>query len=287
MCIRDSPASVPSFERHIPERHRTTIVADENAPASVVIDARDGRALFPLVEEPRTFKSQHALDVFMQAAFGATTVKSDTQQSKGFMGTSLQHGTPYFYDPDPGLTYRITDPLLALVGGAYGKVHVGDDVVCVDPDGACDGGYASYLEPVGERTIPTHRTNCSANGVCVQHHSFWNDYVIFNRWIRHGANIRFTTYGALEDTVLTAHGRIFYNYSSAPVSSTFFLPRVELPGVDSAETAAFCWGGCPDHLANAIVVCGETRVSDRDINSFGRTGSGPTYDPNDPGWQCP
>lgn len=151
------------------------------------------------------------------------------------------------------MTYRITDPLLACVGGVYGLAVIEGKRVCIDPDQTCDDGYASYLEPVVEKTIPTHRSTCgptSSNGtsVCVQHHSFWNDDTVFARYTRHGANIHFTSFGALPTTVVRARARIFYNRSNTPSSNPQYLPPVTTNGQDSAETAAYCW--------NAIVVCG-------------------------------
>lgn len=286
-----------TFTSNIPEGSGTVFditssSSEDPSKPNLVIDSSGGQTLFPLEQAARVFSSHDEVNSFLQQSLGATPVKSENGETIGYQGNYIAHGSSYFWDPDPGIMYRITDPLLAYLGGAYGLIEISGEKSCVDPDGNCDNGYASYLEPVGEVTRLTQRRSCGpafSNGtaVCVQHHSFWNNYNIFARWVRHGSNIRFTSYSALPESRLIVRSRIVHERRRSPGFETEFLPRIDILGQNSAEAAAFCWGGCPDFLSRALVVCGDTTIVDPDISVTGQTGNGPGNDPTDPGFQCP
>lgn len=253
---------------------------------TAIIEATPSQAMFPMQRAPREFGTHAEMVEFVAATFGATELIYDEKSGEleGVRGSYLQRGRSFFDDAELGAMFEVTDPVLAFVGGSTGRVMVGGEALCFDPDGDCDGERASYLEPVGDLTAPTHVNHCT-NGVCVQHHSFYNRTWFPAPWARHGSNVRFTTYSALPSTRFWAAGAIHVppNTIGSPFWSTFSMPSISNQGQNSIETAVWCFGttACVEYQATAV--CGSTTVSDQDVNGTRRTGNGPANNARCPG----
>ena len=251
----------------------TDIGEEYNAQISVLIDATDGKYFFPIEEKPRHFSDKEA--VF---ALVAKTFSSENHDPRSGQGAYLRLEDTYFYDPNPGLAYRVTDPVLAFIGGASGTIIVDGKTICLDPDNDCGKGYPSYLSPVGQTTAPTDMDFCGriirGVPVCVHHHTFFNRTWWFGTYVRHGTNTRFTNWAALPSSQI----RLSLVIGSA---STITLPSVI--GNNSAELARFCWGDCPSDIEGAPAVCGTSVVIDPDLSGTPNdTGNGPSNHPTTP-----
>jgi len=287
----------PTFAGQVPEGLQTVFEIDSSQVTvpPLSIDAAGDRVFFPLLEKPRQFADRAELADFFRDSFGALDEVADDQfaqtgvsqdatagQEPALVGAYAQNGASYFYDPDPGVQYEIVDPLLAYLGGASGMLGVGTESICIDPDGECENGYPSYLEPRGFTTAARTLDVCGSttyNGtpVCVRHHSFWHSTWFFGDYKRHGTNIRMTTWPSLPSTVLSAAATLRSRHlvGTAPTLPGFAYEVYGRAGANSVEMAFYCWGGCTYALQRATAVCGETTVSDPDINSSARTGNGP------------
>ena len=258
----------------------TRDVDEEIVPATAEIDARGDRVLFPMHRGVRSFESHADLVRFVIDNFGATEEILDDESGElvGARGSYIQRGTSLFEDERLGVRYRVSDPVLAYVAGTSGYVEVAGEKLCFDPDGECGEGPASYLDPVGELTAPTHFTLCGgAINVCVEFHSFFNKTWFPVPWARHGSNVRFTTFSALPSTRLSTSGAIHVPPGSFDpfVWSVFPMPSISNQGEDSIETAVWCFGttACVEYQATAV--CGLGSVQDPDVNGSRRTGNGP------------
>lgn len=254
---------------------------------TAIIEATATQSMFPMQRAPRAFESHDEMVKFVAETFGSTELIYDekTGELEGVRGSYLQRGRSFFDDTELGAMFEVTNPVLAFVGGATGRVTVAGEALCFDPDGDCDGERASYLEPVGDLTAPTHVPNHCGNGVCVEHHSFYNRTWFPVPWARHGSNVRFTTFSALPSTRFRAAGAIHVppNTVGSPFWSTFSMPSISNQGQNSIETAVWCFGtqACVEYQATAV--CGATTVTDPDVNGTRLTGNGPANNSRCPG----
>jgi len=267
-----------TYADSIPGKMQTVIApsTDKSKEGGVdlMIDASGGKEIFPIERNAREFDDEKQLSEFMKKTFLPDSENSDQKS-----GTYLRVGDSYMYDPNPGIAYRVEDPILAYVGGAKGVVQVGGKPHCIDPDGKCDSEIASYLVPVGQPTAPTDQDVCgtviSGTPVCVHHHSFYNWTWAFGVYVRHGTNVNFTTWAALP----TSEIRLRFELTG---SSTSRVTRTGDPviGQNSAEIAIFCWGDCSHNVANAEQICSRNIVIDPDLSSLPvTTGNGPANVP--------
>jgi len=271
---------VPSeFQSSIEHRDTDAPARTDNTPvAGATIFSTPESSIFPMPRQPRSFADKAELVSFVAEAFGADDLIYDENGNlEGARGSYAMIGSSFFEDADLGLRYRVTEPMLAFAGGARGTIEVAGETICVDPDGDCSTARASYLEPVGDLTAPTHDPECGSNGVCVEFHSFYNRTSFPFPWARHGSNLRFTTYSALPSTQMRTNGRVDVPpYAlGEPFWTTFPMPDESNQGQDSVESAVWCFGtsNCVEHQATAV--CGWGNITDPDIYRSRRTGNGP------------
>lgn len=280
------PGVIETFARLVPEPMRTTFAAgvDDDGQPALVVDARHGRTFFPLRQEPRSFAARPQMIEFLAQTLGqAERLLDEEGILVGVRGAVIQRGSSYFENREEGLRYRLTEPVLALLGGVGGIVEVAGEDVCIDPDGSCDVGYASYLEPVGVPTAPTHSDLCN-RGICVQFHTFFNKSWFPFPWARHGSNVRFTTFSALPSTRFFVNGSITFRTGLGfPEFDSRPMPTVRNVGRDSLETAVACYGSTDCAEYQAVAACGFGSVSDPDVNGSRRTGNGPSNNTFCPG----
>lgn len=169
----------------------------------VVYDARGTNLFFPLPTTPRRFNNPTAFAQTIQAETNGRIVQTRTGQP--LVSTrSVQIGASYWVEPQSKLIYRVTDPLLAAIGGRTGKIFFENREICVDPDGNCSAGLPSYLTPVVRPTSAVSHVTpaCIGSGDssrCVQYHAFYNKVPLgFFNWARHGANTRMIQGSAAE-----------------------------------------------------------------------------------------
>jgi len=251
---------------------------DDSPKAGSTIFSTPESSIFPMPRQMRSFESKEELVKFVADTFGAHEFVYDEDGNiEGARGSYVSIGRSYFEDADLGLRFQVTEPVLAFTGGAAGQVKVGDEVLCIDPDGDCSTERASYLDPMGLATAPTHDPECGSNGVCVEFHSFYNRTWFPVPWARHGTNVRFTTFSALPSTRFSVGGAIHVPPGGFDPFfwSTFSLPNESNQGQDSVESAVWCFGStaCAEYQATAV--CGRGSVSDPDINRTRNTGNGP------------
>ncbi|MCA9612777.1 MAG: hypothetical protein H6721_21170 [Sandaracinus sp.] len=156
----------------------------QRTPGLLTIDAGEGRFLMELDEAPRHFEDDAALREHLVHEMGAVASDDGSLELR-----TEQRGEVHWWDETERALYRVTDPVAATLGGIYGAATVGDQTVCFDSDGECQG-LASYLEPAMTPSAPTHVRNCSG-AYCVEHHSFYNN--VFGFWFRSGGNSRITS----------------------------------------------------------------------------------------------
>lgn len=274
-------ATEGTFEDIVPIDLRTSIQHSSDArprtsaivsTATALIDATDGKVLFPMPRERRSFADESEMLRFIIETFGADEVTTDERGNPvSARGSYGQHGTSYF--EQDGIRYRVSDAMAAFIGGVSGVIELGGELVCLDADGDCVTDRASYLVPVGVPSwLPTHQGLCGPTNVCVEFHSFFNT-APFPPWARHGSNVKFTSYSAIPATQLSTGGRI-----DVPESlgwDSWPLPNEANTGQDSVESAVWCFGttSCVEYRARAV--CGTGRVTDPDVSGPGRTGNGP------------
>lgn len=266
-----------SIERRDPNASDESGRTDDTPVVGATIFSAPEASIFPMPREPRAFADKAELVSFVSDTFGADELIYDEDGNlDGARGSYAMIGSSFFEDADLGVRYRVTEPMLAFAGGARGTIRVGDETICVDPDGDCSTERASYLEPVGDLTAPTHDPECAANGVCVEFHSFYHRTWFPLPWARHGSNVRFTAYNALPSTRLRTNGSIHLPpYAiGEPFWTTFPMPDVSNQGQDMVETAVWCFGttACVEYQATAS--CGWGRISDQDLTRERRTGNG-------------
>ncbi|MDO6695082.1 hypothetical protein Q4574_17425 [Aliiglaciecola sp. 3_MG-2023] len=272
--IAESSFNEPTYIDTVKTENLTLItpVFNKGINFTLYIDSKGDKVFFPFERESRVFTDEVALMDFMKKHFSY----DPENKEKGLSGTYLWEGASYFYDPKIAMNYLINDPILAFVGGPKGTILVAGKEMCIDPDGKCDEGYASYLEPVGKLTAPTQLDHCgrefAGTPVCVLHHTFWNKTWWFGDYVRHGVNARFTTWGALPSSVLDLSGRLM-----TAIYDPFGIIIVAPPtvGEDFAESAIFCYGNCDAPILDAYAMCGQGRVSDPDVSGTRETGNGP------------
>ncbi len=275
-CSGGGPAPIDApetFERFVPPDQQTAIA---RSGADVTIDATGSRTFFPVQEAPRTFADRASMLEFVATKFGnVERIVNDRGELEGLRGSYTQRGDAFFENRELGVRYRVSEPVLAYVAGVRGVVSIAGEEVCMDPDGECGDGYASYLEPDGEMTAPNTADLCH-NGVCVQFTSFFNKTWFPFPWARHGSNVRFTTYSALPTTHLYTSGSVVYRTGlTYPEFDSWPMPSISNQGQDSIETAVWCIGttACIEYESEAV--CGWGRVADQDVNGERRTGNGP------------
>ena len=193
------------------------------------------------------------------------------------------HGDSYFRDGDTGLTYRVRDPLLALLAGVRGVIEVAGEELCLDPDRSCDESLASYLEPEGVLTSPTHAQVCGIPGACMTFHSFYNKTWFPWPWARHGSNVKLSGVTADSNTQLLTTGFLTADTFDHPLNTE---TNVGQASVETAHWSAFVeptyCGSAACAAWNATAVCGSGMGVHPDIGM----GSEPTA--NGPeSWRCP
>lgn len=250
-------------------------------PTATIFSTVDN-SLFPMPRSRREFASQDELIQFVADRFGATELTRDGGKLVGAQGSYVRVGTSFFEDESIGIRFEVTDPVLAFLGGVSGEVQVGEDRMCLDPDGDCGTERASYLNPVGDTTAATREPLCD-RGVCVEFHSFFNRTSFPFPWARHGSNVRFTTYSALPSTRLSTGGTIHVPPGIPGVAITHMLPFESNQGQDSVESASWCIGDTTCAAYVAVAVCGLGSVTDQDVNGSMRTGNGPANNSVCPG----
>lgn len=193
------PGTVPdedlpgTFADAVPDDFQTRFVATNDGSR---VDSAGDRVFFPMPREVREFATHAELRGFLVDSFYADPVYDLNGAENGVQGLQTQIGRSWFFDPQIAQFYRVTDPVLAYLGGTRGIVRIAGIETCVDPDGVCDGGVASYLEPTATLTQPTQETDCTTDGsYCVKGTSFFNQaewIPPFIAWARHGTNEGFT-----------------------------------------------------------------------------------------------
>lgn len=280
------PAGVSTYRDVVPQDLLTAILVrevdpeDDLSPTAIVQADRD-RPFFPLEQQSRTFVDREELVEFLVATFGARELFHDAETGalEGARGSYVQRGRAYFHDERTGLRYQVTDPVMAFLGGVDGWVEVDGQLWCMDPDGSCDEGRASYLELDAIATAPTHVNNVCGGSpytpdVCANFHTFFNTTWFPAPWARHGSNVAFLNWAPWPDTRLRARGAIQYpDYYGAPTTAP--MPNAESFGEDFVETALWCLGSleCPEYVAT--IACGRGHVRDPDLTAGRRTGNGP------------
>jgi hypothetical protein len=162
------------------------------APGVLSIDAREGRFLMQLEAKPRRFESREAFDAFVRETLGATARPDGT-----LVGRTEQSGELHHWDEAAQVLYRVTDPIAATIGGLSGEVLLGQERLCFDADGTCDG-LPSYLEPVVNESAPS-TVRQSGGAYDVESHSFYHN--VFGYYLRAGGNtkiLRGDPWGALD-----------------------------------------------------------------------------------------
>jgi hypothetical protein len=262
-----------TYADSVPAKMLTTMAAATDEEVDVVIDATGGKEIFPIERNMRQFADAKEFAEFVHKTFPGRS-KNGEQKFR----TYLRAGDSYLYDPDPGIAYRVDDPILAHVGGATGEVMVGGKSVCIDPDGKCDSGLASYLVPVGQPTAPHNLDVCGTVigtlPVCVRHTSFYNWTWFLGTYVRHGTNVNFTTWAAFP----TSEARLRFVLEGSTTSRVTRSGRIV--GQNFSEIAIFCWFDCSHDVVNAQQICSDNTVIDPDLSRTPvTTGNGPINDP--------
>ena len=261
-----------SYAAQVPSQYQVT-VEKADSEGIVRFDATGSHRYFPLTDAPLHFENKHAMvSSLVEKLGGVEEFRNAAGELGGLRSTVQVFGDPIFEDRVQGLTYRVTEPILALVGGAHGFVSVGGELICLDADGECSADeYASYLEPIGEATAPTHTTRCDTTGrICVEFHTFFNQTWFPFPYARHGSNVQFVRNSALPTTRLTTGG--FFMVGGTLVS----MPTVSRVGVNSVETSVTCAFDTSCLPYKADTVCGIGSIVDPDVNASNvRTGNGP------------
>ncbi len=231
--------------------------------------------------ETLSFESRADVIDFLNARVGAEVVRDENGRAVGARGSYVMHGRSYFTDSETHVRYRVTDPIRALVGGVDGRVRIGGEVHCLDPETACRTPRASYLVPEGELTRPTHIQENGRNGVSAVFHSFFNKTPFPFPWARHGTNINMNVQ-ALPSTRMEVWGSIHTppNPPWEPWGRGWGLPNERNQGQHSIESAVWSAfdAGTPEWRADAV--CGFGTLNDPDLNAYGiSTGNGPMNTP--------
>jgi len=255
----------------IPAKLLTTIrpSTDKSKGVDLIIDSTEGKEFFPIERNAREFDDEKQLADFFRKTF-----MPEAKSGEQTFGTYLRMGDSFVYDPDPGIAYRVDDPILAYVGGAQGVVLVGGKPQCIDPDGKCDSELASYLVPVGQPTafpvLDVCGTVIATVPVCVRHTSFYNWTWAFGVYVRHGTNVNFTTWAAFP----FSEARMRFDLEGTSTSRVTRTATVV--GQNFSELAIFCWFDCSHDVANAQQICSTNRVIDPDLSRNPvTTGNGP------------
>lgn len=256
--------------------------------AGATIFSSPDASIFPIPRETRKFANKAEMVEFVAQTFGADElIYDDDGELDGARGSYVAIGSSYFEDAQIGARFKVTEPVLAFMGGSRGTIEVGGEELCLDPDGDCSSERASYLEPVGEFTAPTHDPECASHiNVCVEFHSFYNRTSFPFPWARHGSNVRFTSNSAISSTRLSTGGQIHVppGFPFDPLFFTSFnMPNESNQGQDSVESAVWCFGttDCVEYRATAV--CGLGTITDPDLNRTRRTGNGPANNTVCPG----
>jgi hypothetical protein len=260
----------PTYADSIPAKLHTTFkpATEGTSGVDLVIDSSGGKEFFPIERKAREFADEKAMSEFMRKTFLPESKNGESH------GAYLRVGDSYLFDPGPGIAYRVDDPILAYVGGANGVVVVGGKSQCIDPDGKCDSGFASYLVPVGQPTafhqLDVCGTVIGTTPVCVRHHSFYNWTWAFGVYVRHGTNVNFTTWAALP----SSEARMSFVLEGGSTSRVTRSGTVV--GQNFSEIAIFCWFDCSHDVANAEQICSTNTVIDPDLRRDPvTTGNGP------------
>lgn len=257
----------------------------DSGNAATLFDASDGRSVFPMPAATRTFATAADFVAFLQNTLGVESTINDSSGSVGVTGSYAQHGLTYTQVGTT--TYRITDPVMAWIGGTSGRINVGSQSVCLDPSSNCTG-LPSYLVPQGQFTRPTEAQACQSRrglyNVCSKLTSFYNRVDLWLlKYARHGSNTAITNYNALPETHLTTNGFISANINSG---GGFFRQNLPLPdlqnsgqrSIESAKwglTVCFLCGAADFFEFQSDAVCGSGSITDPDIVFGASTGNGP------------
>lgn len=280
----DGPSEASFVDSTEPDERTAITAASADEPAR--IDASDARIFYPIARGVRHFdSSEDVMEALLETFGGTVAYDADGQMSVG--GSYTIVGGPVFQDRELDAQFRIGDPILAYLGGAQGRLEIGDRTLCVDPDGDCEGYTASYLEPGGSLTAhPPVIDLCGNNGVCVRYTSFYNlTWIPFPfplPYARHGTNVTMTTYSALPNTVLEARGFLL----TEGVNRNYFS-TVTNTGQNSIETSRWNLGDLNSAEWRTTDVCGTGRIIDVDINATRLTANGPAVSGGQVGGNCP
>jgi hypothetical protein len=241
--------------------------------ATTVIDATEGRSIFPMPAEIRQFRDQDDIASTLATELGRVVEGPNTGEQHGTLrGSYAMHGSSFWTDPRTDVRYRVSDPIAARIGGITGQFDVDGERLCIDPDGRCaDGERASYLEPEGSFTAPTHAYINGTGGVTATFHTFFNKTYFPWPWARHGNRTEIDV-SALPSTRLTASGYIEAYYNGGD------WQRADMPSstVNHHEVEVALWTGVPGNVIfDASAACGWGSVYDPDVSGSRRTGNGP------------
>ena len=244
--------------------------------AATLIDAREGRTIFPMPENVRSFRDDADFTRFVERELGVDSIVRDEQGNPAsFIGSYAMVGVTYWTDAETGVRYRVADPMKAYLAGVTGELRVGDQVRCLDLDGRCAAGErASYLEPEGEVTRPTHVSIVGNGGVAALFHSFYNKTYLPVFWARHGSNAGLNV-APLPDTFIAVGGNSFEWILNAGGWVPYGFPVEAGTNVQSVETAI--WTPFPaNSIFDALASCGVGMVMDIDVSAISvETGNGP------------
>ncbi|GAB4200220.1 MAG: hypothetical protein OHK0013_11050 [Sandaracinaceae bacterium] len=229
--------SVEEYEALFP-RTETVLrpaLSGEAEGASTVIDVSDGRGEFPLSPRPRSFASRAELIDHLARHLGVDEILRDEAGTPvAARGSYVLRGHTSWTDPNTDVRYAVADPILAYLGGVTGTVYIADELVCLDPDGACDGPRASYLVPEGRLTRPTHITITGNPPVTATFHSFFNKTPFPFPWARHGSNVAINV-APLPNTYMFSTGWIFFPTNPPPGLSSAQTPMETRTGEQSVN----------------------------------------------------
>lgn len=154
-------------------------------------------------EQQRTFASLDSFYDWALQSVGASVAGYDENEERaGLMFEWRMEGKAFFYDGTTGAFFNVANPVLAYMGGTSGTIKIGNDEVCIDPDGSCGTGLPSYFELEAGHTADT--VTLGGGGEFVRYHSnlesgVWSVFFSFvsgggeSRVIRSTARIRFCT----------------------------------------------------------------------------------------------
>ena len=172
---QNSPAA-PS--RNVPAE--LTVLIPGHDVGDLLVDATNGKLMFPAPASPRRFESWDAFYQFARHDLNAVLYTDGNGAPIGVGGKVGRENSIYLVDSARETVISAPDAIVAYVGGIFGYFYVGDQLICLDPK-LC-GGLMSPAS-TGDQVVASLGNNtifCNQNSTyCALATSFVTNYVVY------------------------------------------------------------------------------------------------------------